>query len=61
MVPQHSSHPHHPRDKWYATGDAHGQTGGMGFEPMATGGALGSIDQTGACADRENATGVDRQ
>ena len=30
---------------------AHGQTGGMGFEPMATGGALGGIDQTGVCAD----------
>ena len=29
----------------------HGQTGGMGFEPMATGGALGGIDQTGVCAD----------
>ena len=25
--------------------------GGMGFEPMATGGALGGIDQTGVCAD----------
>ena len=30
---------------------AQGQTGGMGFEPMATGGALGGIDQTGVCAD----------
>ena len=25
--------------------------GGMGFEPRATGGALGGIDQTGVCAD----------
>ena len=30
---------------------AHGQTGGMGFEAMATGGALGGIDQTGVCVD----------
>ena len=31
---------------------AQGQSGGMGFEPnVATGGALGGIDQAGACAD----------
>ena len=40
MAPQHSSHPHLPR------GMVHGQSGGMRFEPnVATGGALGGVDQ----------------